>query len=119
MQATTADRAVGFIGVPLPAEAQAVRAAGEAGMDQLVLLSFEAGDADARAYARQLLGRDPAPGQDPGLAYLGDDLPWWPRTPPPRAEGGEVRRDDNRVVKLLLAPTPGGPTRVFVAAFSQ
>ena len=61
----------------------------------------------------------PAPGRDPGLFHLGDGVSWWPRQLPPGAEGGEARRDDNRTIKLLLAPASDQPTRVFVAAFTQ
>lgn len=117
--AVTVDRAEQFVGVPIPERATQVRAAGEKGRDELVLLSFEAEDQIARDYAARLLGAVPAPGRDPGLFYLGDGISWWPRRLPPNAEGGEVRRDNNRTIKLLLAPASNQPTRVFVAAFTQ
>lgn len=117
-----ADKAVAVVDlveVPLPPGATALRAARQAGLDELQLLTFSAPEDAARRWAARVLGTPPQPGRDPGLLYLGEDVSWWPRTMPPGAEGGEVRRPDNRVVKLLLAPAPGRPTRVFVAAFSQ
>lgn len=119
MEATTTARAIEFVGQPLPQGAGNVRATSDAGLDRLVLLAFEAADDQARDYARRVLGAAPRMGQDPGLLYLGEEVPWWPKSLPPGAQGGEVRRADNRVVKLLLAPAAGQPTRVFVAAFSQ
>lgn len=119
MPAVTVDYAERFIGLPIPEGAAQARAAGERGQDELVLLAFEADDRAARDYAARLLGAVPVPGRDPGLSYLGDGVPWWPQQPPPGFEGGEARRDDNRTIKLLLAPDFNQPTRVFVAAFTQ
>lgn len=117
MPVVTVDRAERFLGLPTPERAAQVRAAGERGRDELVLLSFEADDRVARDHAARLLGAAPMPGRDPGLFHLGDGVPWWPRQLPPSTESGEARRDD-RTIKLLLAPASNQPTRVFVAAFT-
>lgn len=119
MPTITVDRAEAFMGVPVPESATHVRVSGEDGRDRLVLLSFEADEGVARAYAERMLGAATVAGRDPGMIYLGEGVSWWPRRLPPRGEGGEARRDDNRTIKLLLAPASNQKTQVFVAAFTQ
>lgn len=112
----TAD-AVRFLGHDLPHGATNVRAAGEDGLDRLVLLRFDAPAVEAGTFAKAMVGHA-APGSDPGLGYLGDGLDWWPSSPAPGFAGGESDTG-GRTTKLVTVPGPNGQRTVFVAAFTR
>lgn len=113
-----AAEAARFIGHALPSDATDVRAAGEAGVDRLVLVRFDASATSSAAFAQALVG-GAVPGSDPGLGYLGEGLDWWPAAPPAGSAGGEGRGEANRTIKLLVAPAAGDRRTVYVAAFSS
>lgn len=108
-----------FIGRSLPTDAARTMAAGDSGLDRLVLMRFDASPIDATTFVTGLLGADATPGRDPGLGYLGAGLDWWPATPPAGSAGGETRTATNRTIKLLVVPGPADRRTVYVAAFSQ
>jgi hypothetical protein len=109
--------AAAFFGAPLPPGASGIQAAGEAGIDRLVLLRFEASDEAAQAYAKSLVGST-TPGADPGLYDFGKGLDWWPTRAPPVFSGGERDVPGTRSTKVLLVPVGAGRSTLYVVAFT-
>lgn len=109
-----------FLRLALPPAARDARAAGERGLDTLILLGFDAPAASAEAWADALMDRAQAEPPPPAAALLdpGRSLGWWPREVPPGARLLAAQRGDNRVLRLLLAPLPEGWVRVRLVAFS-
>jgi hypothetical protein len=104
----------GFLGVRYPASASLVQRYGdERGIDKLLVVSFEANEAEAVAYVQSLTGRRP----QPGFSIQDLDVDWWKRRP---AKGRGAASDPafSPVAKrvLLSKPTKEGKTSVWVMA---
>ncbi|HYD14433.1 MAG TPA: hypothetical protein VEC11_16425 [Allosphingosinicella sp.] len=95
----------------LPASATNVRVFETRFQDTLMMLSFEASEADARRFATQILRMPPT--RD-GVASVdgGDMAPsWWQPRRTPQSEAGSWSSDRQQLnVKLLLVPAGGRAT---------
>jgi hypothetical protein len=98
--------------VHIPQSASNVWVYQTGGAEQKQMIRFDAPEADARSFAKVILGTDLIPGRDAGLQNFSPKLDWWLQVYPMGADGGDSA--EGYPARRLQLTTKGGKARVWL-----